>query len=332
MRAYIKIILSALVIIAIFSYFRAEADVITMRDGREIKGIVVENYRDRVVLSTIDGEITLMKSDIWNLAYDTEEENLVKLGEMATERGDYVRAHVYYEKAVRINPNSKKAREGLVYVQGYFIRKKDTLKELDVKRRAEFEDFQYRAIVEQRDKNALEEKMGQLRDTTGLILKIAEVNVKVERVLPRSPAYEAGIRRGDLIVAVWGKLTGYMGFEEVLDVLLKKESRELKVTIERTVGIAISEDRSILTGSTKLIGATLSMEFDGLTASDVIDGGSSHSAGLKKGDLIVAVGGESTRYMPLKDALNKIRLSKSKRAKLSVRREVIFWRKGDKIW
>ena len=74
--------------------------------------------------------------------------------------------------------------------------------------------------------------------------------------------------------------------------------------------------------------ATFTMEFDGLTVSGVKEGGSAFEAGLKKGDLITAIDGNSTRYMPLKKAIELIRNSKTGSTKLTLRREIIIWRKS----
>jgi hypothetical protein len=42
----------------------APADTVYVKDGKELKGIVVEDFKDRIIFSTADGEITVMKSDI----------------------------------------------------------------------------------------------------------------------------------------------------------------------------------------------------------------------------------------------------------------------------
>jgi C-terminal processing protease CtpA/Prc len=67
------------------------------------------------------------------------------------------------------------------------------------------------------------------------------------------------------------------------------------------------------------------MEIDGLTVSAVQDG----AAGLEKGDLIVAIDGKSTRYMPLKSAVNLIKSVKADAVKLTLRRNLIIWRRSE---
>jgi C-terminal processing protease CtpA/Prc len=257
--------------------------------------------------------------------YDTEVENLMKLGEMALERKDYERAYACYNKAFELDPKSDRAKEGLTYVQGYMARKAEFLKEKDVQRMAAYEESQQVGMAG-RAEGEVERKIGQLANITGLTLTMTGGAVKAENVSYKSAAYLAGIRRGDTLVAVWGRLIGYMGFEEVLDLLLKQVFHELKLTIEKKVKIEVSDDRNIMAGPAKLIGASFSMEFDGLTISEVNKRGTAETAGAQKRDLVVAIDGASTRYMPIKDAINRIRLTKSKFVVLTIRRQVTVWK------
>ena len=68
--------------------YSCTADTIYTRDNKELKGIILQDYKDRVLLSTVDGETTLMKADIRELYYDSEEQNLIKLAEQSREKGD----------------------------------------------------------------------------------------------------------------------------------------------------------------------------------------------------------------------------------------------------
>ena len=61
--------------------FIALGDTVYLNDGKEKKGIVVEDYTDRIVLSTYEGEKTLFKKNISKVVYDLTEQNLVKLGD-----------------------------------------------------------------------------------------------------------------------------------------------------------------------------------------------------------------------------------------------------------
>ena len=52
------------------------SDTIYTNNDREMKGIVVEDYKDRIVMSTVDGEITVPKTEIKQMFYDNEADNL----------------------------------------------------------------------------------------------------------------------------------------------------------------------------------------------------------------------------------------------------------------
>ena len=99
------------------------SDTIYTKDGKELKGIIIEDYKDRVVFSTIDGQVTIMKSDVKELYFDTEEQNLIKLAEQARDKGDYIKAFIYYDKAFKLDPGSRAAKDGIVFLQGYLFKK-----------------------------------------------------------------------------------------------------------------------------------------------------------------------------------------------------------------
>lgn len=302
------------------------ADTITMKDGKETKGVVVEDFQDRIIISTADGEVTSMKDDIAAVYYDNEDENLIKFAERAKERRDYAKAYGFYEKALRVNPKSKVAKDGMVFCQSYVVRRADVRKEDDVRRREEFERYGGLTPSERLAKSQEEEMAVKLSDTFGIKLKMDDGNPAVEAVRSRSTAYDAGVRSGDRIVAVWSRLTGYMSLEEVMAILLEKPSLEMKVTIERTVDVGVNPSRGALSGSNDLIGAIFVMKFDGLTLEKASEGGYAYEAGLKAGDLITAINGQNTRYMPLKKAVETIQDSKGTAVKITFRRELIMWR------
>lgn len=295
------------------------ADTIIMREGKELKGIVVEDYQDRIVFSSADGEITVMKADIRELSFDSEEDNLIKLAEQSRDRKDYARSFAYYDRALKLNPKSKLAQDGVVFLQGYLFRKEQVQKEDEVKKQEAIENFG--ADVE--ESPGAEERMRGLSDALknnlGITIKMENEMPVVENLRLKSPAYEAGIKRGDRLAAVWGRLTGYLSLEEAMNMLLDKPSLELKITVERTLHVRLNPGNSI--------NADFSMEFDGLTVSDVKQEGAAFNAGLKKGDLVTIIDRKSTRYMPLKKALELIKHSHTGYVELVIRREILIWRK-----
>lgn len=304
---------------------RAGADTINTTDGKELKGIVVEDYNDRLVLSTENGEATIMKDNISQLYFDSEEENLIKLAEQAQKKNDLTTAFVYYDMAYKRNPLSKAAKDGLVFLQGYLFRKEEAGKEEEIKKQEEIEQY---GSVAGPMKTAAEKAVDaarKLKETIGITLTERNGSPQIESVRFNSPAYNAGVMKADLLVAIWSRLTGYMPLNDVIYTILEKSSFEIKCTLERTVDIV--PDKGLLVGAEDMIGAKLAMEFEGLTALEVKEGAASFNASIKPSDLIVAIDGQSTRYMPLKKALDTIKNIKSDTIKLTLRREIIIWRK-----
>lgn len=320
-----RLCLSRLILLCVvFIVSAAWADTIMMKDGRRLKGIVVEDYRDRLVLSTVDGEMTIMKSGIDKLSYDSEEDNLLKLAEQAQDRRDYQKAFTYYGMAGRLNPSSRAAKDGMVFLQGYLFRKEEAQKELAVKRMEEYERYM-KGQPAGADEESLISDRKRLYESTGIQLKQDGKMPVAEAVLKNSTAYEAGLRRGDRIIAIWGRLTGYMPLGEVISKILDKGMAEFKCTLERDIDVKCGSP-SIFKSAEKRVGAGFKMVFDGLTAGYVTAGGPSDRAGLEPGDLITAIDGISTRYMPLKKASEFIKNLKPDIIKFTIQREITIWK------
>jgi len=166
----------------------------------------------------------------------------------------------------------------------------------------------------------------KLRQTIGVSIELKGDLPEIANVRSESPAYVAGIRKGDLLIAIWGKLTGYMSQQDVVDHLMEKTSLEVKCTIERSVDVAITGLRTPISTPNDLIGAGVNIGFDGLIIASVKDDSAAYKAGIEKDDLVTAINGENTRYMPLKKAVEMIRNSNEGSVRLTIRREVTFWR------
>jgi uncharacterized protein (TIGR00299 family) protein len=310
-----------LIIAALMSFLTcyAVADTIYTKDNKELKGIIIEDYRDRVVFSTVDGQMNIMKSDIRELYFDTEEQNLIKLAEQARDKGDYIKAFVYYDKAFKINPGSKSAKDGIVFLQGYLFKKDMSQKEEVVKRHNEFEQRGETSVIKS-DEDKFNDDLKKLRTEAGITLTTTGGVTRIESVSAGSSAGNAGIEKGDILVAIWGRLVGYMSLKEVVETLLEKNSLETKITLERDVAAKVMPGDSV--------GAVLSMQLDGLTVSSIKDGSTGYEAGLRPNDVITAINGSSTHFMPLKDAVSLIKRSKDGEVNLTVRKDVVMWGKG----
>jgi len=292
------------------------ADTIYLKTGKSLKGVVVEEYADRVVISTHKGEKCILKDVISKVIYDRPEQNLVRLGNAYMARREYEKAYFAYERAQWLNPESKVAREKMNYVTGFYFRKQALKKMDDIKRMQEHEDrLRQTAVLDQELEKDLLDKVGIKTSTKG-------GRVKVDEVIKGSPAFDAGIRRGDTLVSVWGALTGYMSEDDVARLFLKEGIGEIKAEIERDV--TVMNERPRQKSYADVLGGKLEMLFDGLTLVKLGADSPGREDGLEEGDLITEINGESTRYMPLKKATGII--EKSTAPVFTLRRKVTIWR------
>lgn len=304
------------------------ADTIITKDGKEIKGIVIEDYKDRIVFSTVEGETTVMKSDIRELLFDSEEGNLIKLAQQAIDRRDYPRAMNYYEMAQKANPDSAEARQGMVFLRGSILRSEEQKKIADTKRQEQLEASGGTAVLRS-EADEIQDMERILEKTTGMTIVLTKTAPEIASVKPNSPAYEAGLRKGDLLVSVWEKLTGYLSRKEILDLLINKSAVEIRSMFERTVSVGINRDRSIMPGLEGLIGAQFAMLPEGLTITAIRDEGPAIDSGLQEGDMVMAIDGQQTRYMPLKKAIESIQKSRESTVQLTIKRKAIIWRRSE---
>ncbi|NQU95433.1 MAG: PDZ domain-containing protein [Candidatus Omnitrophica bacterium] len=296
----------------------AFADTVYLENGEKMKGVIVEEYHDRVVISTHEGEKSILKKDIHTISYDLVEQNLVVLGDSYADRNKHGEAYFYYKKAVKINPKYKIARDKMNFTAGQAFRQSQKEKRDAVKRRQEIEDSSRPLPYEEKDfKKELEQKIG-------IIIAEEGDSVKIINVTDDSAADDAGLRPGDTLISAWGRFTDYMSKENVSRLLLESLG-EIKIDIQRDVVLKKESPAAIFYKD--IIGGKLDMLRDGLTIVDLKEGSPGQEAGLSKDDLIIAINGASTRYMPLSDAIKIIENKKTGAIKFTVRRDATIWRK-----
>ena len=156
-------------------------------------------------------------------------------------------------------------------------------------------------------------------------MRIAVVgsSIKVKELRTGSPAFIGGLRTNDKLISIWGQLTSYMPEGEVEYFLLEASFGEIKIGIERN--IKLKKEKPFNKRYEDAIGGKLEIPIEGLTLVDVTTDGPGYAAGLRKGDLVVAINGTSTRYMPLKDAIRIMENPLDDTIRFSVRRDVTVW-------
>lgn len=312
----LRISLFFILVISFFSCGNAvHADSITLSDGKEVKGIVVEEYGDRVIMSTYEGEKTIFKKNIRGINFDLPEQNLSKLGDNAMAKREYKKAYFYYSKANKANPDYAYASDKMNYIVGYLFRKEGEGKLKDVQRMQEVEDWPKRSEETSSEKE-LEERFGmRVKEKKGAIF--------IAKVIKNSPAYSADLREGDKLISVWGRLTGYMSPDEICRLLLEESPGEIKFNFERVI---ILHKAKLPQDYSSVIDGSFDMLFDGLTVTELSEKGSGYKAGLRKNDLIVSIDGVSTRYMPIGEAVKKIEDTDYDRVRFVVMRSATMWR------
>ena len=319
MFKYIRPVFIAATILCICSY--SLADTVIFEDGTRTKGLILEEFKDRVVLSTIEGEKVLMKEDIRSTIYDSEEKALIQEGRNHMKKGRYVKAYYTFQKVAEINPEIQEAYQKMDYLEAVIGEKsRDAVKRKIIGGRRElFPD-------------SLEKSSSMLKDSLGLILVQNGKYVQVDKVL-RGYGSGSVIKRRDKIVSVWGMMTAYMTTDEVAELLVS--SGEVLAVIERTTETHFSRPEGLWyrlypMRYRKVIGASLAIDLEGLHVNDISRGGPFDAAGLEKGDMIVRIKGKNTRYMPVKEIRSLIEDSRGEEVEIVIRRNVKLWLKGSK--
>ncbi|MFC1623889.1 PDZ domain-containing protein [Candidatus Omnitrophota bacterium] len=301
------------------------ADTIIMKDGRRTKGLVVEEYMDRVTLSTVDGEKNILKKDVERIEYDTPEQNFMQLGRAYDARERYDKAASYYKKAMDINPDYKEAREAYLASHSKIWRQEERMTKKELERQSLVMDW--RKNRNKKVSSPSKDKALLLKDSLGISLVDKDGIFTIAEVMPYSSAARAGIEEGDILAGIWGKLVSYSDAEQVIDELLGPKYSEIRVLVEK--GISIPVDGSAK-GLYKKLGILLSFEYEGLVVEDIVAGGKGEAAGFKKGDFVIAVDKNITRYLPLDNVIALINSARDEEDLIFTIRRIINLRREGK--
>lgn len=299
------------------------ADTINMKDATEKKGIVVESYHDRLVLSTVDGEMQIKMRDIKDVKYDRLEQNLTSLGDFYYQKENMTKALEYYEKAYNLNPEYKESKEKFLHLRSVLQNRPQKKIESDMDRRRSIfmkSGKVYESAGRDRSYPTVKERF---MNSTGLELVSEGQMPKVEAVAADSAADKAGIIKGDLIYSIWGRLTGYLDLDKIIDMIMDSPSSEIGLVIKRKMLLSDDKDYTAIDRP----GFDLEMKEDGLTVSGVEKGSMAARYGLSRADLITDIAGAQTRYMPFKEAVKLINTrAREGKIELTVLRDIVLWK------
>ena len=298
------------------------ADTVIMKNRTKVKGLVVDEYIDRIALNTVDGEKYILRKDIERVEYDAPEQNLMQLGRSYEDRGWYDKAAFYYKKAMDINHDYKEAREAYVssHAKMWHEEEKRTKKDIELRNMA----IEWQRRKAGKKESVVRSKESLVKESIGISLVEREGIFKIDEVMPGSNAYKAGIQKGDFLAGIWGRLIRYSKLEDILSELIGPEYSEVKILIEKDISIPMETSANVY----KELGISLGFEYEGLAIKDVLPGKKGESAGLKKEDFVIAIDKNITRYLPMDSVLAIINNSKNDKIIFTVRRAINLRRKG----
>ena len=267
------------------------SDEIYFTSGRSLKGLVVEEHVDRLVVSTVDGERVILRQEIDQVFFDDPERNYLYLGNEAFAQGDLNTAEILFRKALKFNPRWGEAR--------------DAMRRLGDERRKATSGW------------TSADPQGQLWSAWGMRLAATERYPVLVAVEPRGAAARAGLSAEDRIIAIWGDSMAFRPLDEVASAWMGPPGSIVKVTLERRLTLRARTARG-------WPGFDLTMTPLGLTVAKIHRW--AKAAGLRPGDRLVTVNGLSTRYLPLASARAAIHKARRTGLTIVIHRDIVITR------
>ena len=295
-----------------------------MKDGSEMKGLVVEQHEDRVILSTEKGEVPVLREKIAKIFYDDPEQAFMQIGESYEASSQWGEALAYYEKAMQTNPNFEDAKKAVVRVRNQFWSKASAGPNGEIERQqALYDDWGKPKPAVEKFKDQAQEQARSLREGLGLVLEKKGDWVLVSQVVLKKDASIGGLKRGDRLVAIDGRSLRYLSAEAVREKFLSPQYSNFTLEYQRDCSLKKTGFEKDLAE----LGLQLKLEYQGVVLQSVKKGSRADKAGLKPNDLLISVNGASIRYLPLKKLLHAISAGPGSSSVLSVQRSVMLTRK-----
>jgi len=295
----------------------SSADTVALKNGLSVKGLILNEYKDRIVVSTVDGEKYFMKSDIRSASYDSEARSLLQKGRNQVKKRQYVKAYYTYKKVLEMDPEIEEARKRVGFLKRFLENKALSDITSNIAKRNGFVN----------GKNARTPAQ-EVADRLGLVLEAGEKHVYIAGIVDKDAAgLKAGLKEGDRIVSIWGEMTAYMDVDEVAGLL--SGPYESNFIAERTVVVGMDQSNPGLFKNHKnIMGAGLELKREGVRVADVYPRGPFEKAGIEVGDLLCGINGEDVKYMPMSRIYSVFRNNQDKDIECVIRRDITVWNGG----
>jgi len=312
--------------LSLFLSAPASADTILLKDGKELKGLVVEKHIDRVILSTEKGEVPVLLKSVKDIRYDDPEQSMVQIAASFEKEGKFSQALAYYDKALELNPNLSEARRASSGLRNRFVAiQSEGPREEVEKQQMIFEAWDKGKGVGEVIKEKQVEQSRALRTGLGVGLEKKGDWVRFSYVDAKLHAGLAGLKKNDRLASIDGQSLRYQAVDIVTKIMLVPRYSNFTLETERDIFIPVEEGSR---PSLQALGLKLKLEYEGLKVASVKKGSAAESAGLKKKDFVIGINGEMTRYLTLKKAAQIIeRPQEEDRIVIAVRRTAILTRK-----
>ena len=308
---------------SLFLLQEASADTLLLKNGKEIKGLVVERHADRIILSTEKGEIPILLSGIKDIRYDDPEQNFMQIGRAYEAENKYGEALAYYEKATEINPNFEEAKKAVAAMKSRFWASSTEGPQSEMeKQQALYDSWGEGKPLEGSAKKETAKKLQILREDLGLSLVKRGDWVFAEEVYPKKDAALAGLRAGDRLVEIDIDSLRFLNPEVVAKKMMAPRFSSFVLDYERDFRI----DKPAAAGFSRM-GLQLELESEGTIVKKTQSQSPAALSGIREGDVVVRVNGQSTRYMPLSKVENIIASGSAGSITFSIRRSAMLTRR-----
>jgi len=271
------------------------ADTVTLKSGEEVKGLVVEQHPDRVILSTADGEIPVLRRNIADIEFDDPAYGLLSLGRLLERRGKLTQALSYYDKAYELNPSLEEAKQAGIGIRSRLFTTLEAGVRGDISKQQDLADaWRLGVPVAERIERYEENNAVLLWERFGIRIRREEDWTKVVKVRLGGYFFRKGIRTGDRLVEVDGRVLRHLNETAVAQNLLKPRYSTMVLTVERQINFP----EGLKKRSSKALGFKMKLEYEGLKVLRLKSGSVADRVGLKEGDQVIEVNGQQTRYLP----------------------------------